>query len=120
MTRFAALLILFGSVLPQVLYVGHWPAPGVTNVSAEAVERAHDESASADSHGEGGGAHELHCHAGPSKCGGPQAMVGAVWVGEDSGLLGLDATPRAQSRDTAMLNVEAPFSRILQPPQPIA
>jgi hypothetical protein len=120
MTRFAALIILFGSILPQVLYVGHWPVPSVTNAAAEIVEHTHDKGAPVDTHDEGGTEHDLHCHTGPSKCSGAQAMTGAIWVGEDSGLLGLDATPRAQSSDVTTLNVEGPFTRVLRPPQPIA
>lgn len=119
MTRFAALAILFGSILPQVLNVGHWTAPGAT-----AAQVTHVQSTPAvpqsSGHDATGSEHDLHCHTGPSKCSGAQAMVGAVWIGEDSGLLGLDAPPRAQSRDTAILNADEPFARILHPPQAIA
>jgi hypothetical protein len=119
-TRFAALVILFGAIVPQALYVGHWPVPGVTSVTAEALLHAHEDAEGGHHQDEGSPEHELHCHAGPSKCGGPQAMVASVWVGEDSGLLGLDSTPRAQSSETATLSVDPPVSRILQPPQSAA
>lgn len=119
MTRFAALFILFASIAPQALYIGHWPVPGVVDVSAE--DTAHTHQLDADGHHDGSSPeHELHCHNGPSKCGGPQALVASVWAGEDSGLLGLDSTPRAQPSDTATLSVEPPVSRILQPPKTAA
>ena len=117
MARFAALIILFGSIVPQVLYVGHWPVPGVISVTAESEEHEHEVHSGFPNEGEGGIDHELHCHTGPSKCGGPQAMVSSVWVGEDSGLLGLDSTPRAQSTDNAALKLDPPSYSILQPPR---
>jgi hypothetical protein len=115
MTRFAALVILFSAIVPQALYVGHWPVPGVIDVTAESAVHEHG-----GEHHEGSPEHEMHCHMGPSKCGGPQAMVASVWIGEDAGLLGLDTTPRARSSETATFPVEPPVSRILQPPRTAA
>jgi hypothetical protein len=116
MTRFAALVILFGAILPQVLYVGHWPVPGVAQAGAPAVvEHTHGEGA--DHHGTTGGEHELHCHAGPAKCGGPQSMVASMWIGEDAGLLAFSDTPRISYTEAALPSVDPLVALILQPPQ---
>lgn len=120
MVRFAALVILFGAILPQILYVGHWAVPGVTGVGAQvALVHTHEELG-ADHHEASGAEHDMHCHAGPAKCGGPQAMVASVWIGEDAGLLALDDAPRALYSETVTLTVEPLVSRILQPPQSAA
>ena len=122
-SRFAALVILIGCILPQVTYLGHWPVPGVTSAIAESDE--HEAAAAPgqpaeDPEGEGGIEHELHCHTGPSKCGGPQAMVGSVWVGEDAGLLGLDNAPHAESGAGTLSRRDPFLTPILPPPRALA
>jgi hypothetical protein len=106
--RTGSLLILLSAVLPNTLYVGHGP---LSFDHGHAAEGAHDGASEAD------GEHAQHCHVGPSRCGGSQSMVGAWWVGEDSGLLSLDGPARAVPHSDSLRATDALPVRILQPPK---
>jgi len=103
-----AVFILLGAVLPNVAYVGHaQPAPPHDHAS-------HQSNAPTDSTGE---EHALHCHAGAAGCAGAQSTVGAVWVGEDSGLI-VPVGETRTTRDSAQPTIpEAPVFLILEPPR---
>jgi hypothetical protein len=103
--------ILLGVLLPNIVYLGHW---GVGDTAAH--EASHEHSASASDTSD---AHTLHCHAGLSKCAGAQAMIGALWVGEDAGLLTFDASPLPHFESAAVIPPESPVTRILQPPRAV-
>lgn len=106
--RLMAALVLVAAVLPNVLYVGHWSAPG--------PEAAHSHSTATPEESD---EHELHCHKGPSRCAGPQSLTGSLWVGEEAGLLALDAQPRQVDLIETTRRIEAPTARILQPPKTV-
>lgn len=65
-----ALLVLFLAVLPNVLYIGHLPLPGL-----DAEMHIHTPAEARD--------HANHCHLGPASCGDQPALVGTWWIGED-------------------------------------
>jgi hypothetical protein len=112
--RFGAFLVLLTAVLPNVTYVGHWSAPDAGAVAHTHVENSHGEQpdSSADDHAQ-------HCHTSPAGCSGPSAIAGSIWVGEDAGLLNLDAAPHTErvGMDYHALNTFG--SKILQPPRPL-
>lgn len=103
-----AVFILLGAVFPNVSYLGHTQAPPPHN------HATHQPNAPQNSSGE---EHALHCHTGPAGCAGAQAMIGAIWVGEDSGLI----TPAGETRttpDSSQPTIpEAPVFPILEPPR---
>lgn len=101
--------ILLGVLLPNVVYLGHWP---VGAEAAAAVEHEHGAPAGASTD-----EHTLHCHSGPSKCAGGQAMTGALWIGEDARLLDLESSARPQFESPVLIAPESPVTRILQPPR---
>jgi hypothetical protein len=104
--RFGAWFVLLAAVLPNVAYVGHWPGSGDGHSHAESHE-SHSEVID----------HALHCHVGPAKCVGGQAMVGAYWIGEDAGLLSLygpDVSIEAAQEGRALAGAA---QRLLHPPQ---
>ena len=105
-----AVFILLGAVLPNVAYVGHaQPAPPHDHAS-------HQSNAPQDSTGE---EHALHCHAGAAGCAGAQSTVGAIWVGEDSGLIAPVGETRT-THDSAQPTIpEAPVFPILEPPRAV-
>ncbi|MEX0683506.1 MAG: hypothetical protein WD904_04280 [Dehalococcoidia bacterium] len=107
--RSVARFILLGVLLPNFVYLGHW-----TTTGTEAHETTHHHrqpDAAADD------AHTLHCHTGISKCGGAQAMVGALWVGEDAGLFAPDDAPKPILLAPAAIAPEPPTLLLLQPPK---
>jgi hypothetical protein len=109
--------ILLGVVLPNVVYLGHW---GVESPSpAEPHAAAH--AASAHGHDASGGVseHELHCHAGPSKCGGPQALTGSLNVNEDAGLLTPAGSLISFTDSPDSFSPEPPAGRLLEPPRAV-
>ena len=103
--------ILLGVLLPNMVYLGHWGDGG-----AVAHETAHEHGTPADVTSD---EHTLHCHSGPSKCAGAQAMIGALWVGEDPGLLSTDGASRPQFGSAPQIAPETPVTRILQPPRAV-
>jgi len=106
--RAVAVLLLLGAVLPNVTYVGH--------IGAE----SHAHAAETASHGPPGPSadeHTLHCHTGPARCAGAQALVGAIWVGEEAGLLAPAAETSTTLDTITLLTPEAPVLRILEPPR---
>ena len=103
-----AVFILLGAVLPNVAYVGHaQPAPSHDHAS-------HQPNAPQDSTGE---EHALHCHAGAAGCAGAQSTVGAIWVGEDSGLIAPVSETRTTHDSSQPTMPEAPVFPILDPPR---
>jgi hypothetical protein len=108
LARAAAVFLLLGAVLPNVTYLGHI---GVDSHSHAAEAARHDPS------GENGEEHTLHCHTGPARCAGAQAMVGAIWVGEDAGLLAPAAETSTAIDSLTLTSPEAPVLRILEPPR---
>ena len=104
--RVGSWLILVFALLPAITYMGHWPL----GMDAH-VEAAPDSAAAAE--------HEAHCHGGVSRCAGGEAMVGSMWVGEDSGLLSLNSPHmRVETHDRTAAREGEP-SRILQPPRAV-
>lgn len=104
----AAVFILFGAVLPNLTFLGHMQ-PAASHSHA-----THQANTPQDSSGE---EHTLHCHAGPSSCAGAQSMVGAIWVGEDSGLIAPASGSRATPDFSQPTTPEAPVIRLLKPPR---
>jgi hypothetical protein len=103
-----AVFILLGAVLPNVAYLGHsQPAPSHDHSS-------HQPSAPQIPSSED---HALHCHAGPAGCAGAQSTVGAIWVGEDSGLIAPVSETRAAHDSSQPTKPEAPVFPILEPPR---
>jgi hypothetical protein len=103
-----AVFILLGAVLPNVLYLGH---------AQPAFSQSHAEHQSNTQQETSGEEHALHCHAGSAGCAGAQAMVGAIWVGEDSGLTPSANEARPISDASQPTAPEAPVSPILEPPR---
>ena len=138
--RFGAWFVLLTAVMPNVLYIGHWP--GVADAHTEATEREVRVAEEHSVHGWGmhahgaanaptapsentapepaGDEHSLHCHTGPAKCSGPQATIGSLSITEDSALLVFDAQFRELPSSDVMLTTEPEGSRILQPPRSTA
>jgi hypothetical protein len=111
-TRLFALFVLAAAMLPNILYIGHWGPP--TAAAHSHSQAAHHQPApEADEHAQ-------HCHTGPAKCAGPQALAGAIWVGEDAGLLGLNTTPRIIPISEELYVLDSFGSRLLQPPREAA
>jgi len=105
-----AVFILLGAVLPNVAYFGHaQPAPSHDHAS-------HQPNAPQNPAGE---EHALHCHAGPAGCAGAQSMVGAIWVGEDSGLIDQGSETRTTLDSSQPTTPEAPVFPILEPPRAV-
>ena len=103
-----AVFILFGAVLPNVGYLGHrQPTPSHDDAK-------HQPNAARDSSGE---EHALHCHAGPAGCPGAQAMVGAIWVGEDTRLIAPPSETRTPPNSSQPTTPDAPVFPILEPPR---
>jgi hypothetical protein len=98
--------ILLGVLLPNIAYLGHW---GVAE-SADAPAAGHAEKVPSEEHA-------LHCHAGPSKCAGPQAITGSIWVGQDSGLVTPDGAIRPFLEAPSVTAIEPPAARLLEPPR---
>jgi len=103
-----AVFILLGAVLPNVFYLGHaQPAPSHNHAT-------HQSNTPQDFSGE---EHALHCHAGPPGCAGAQSTVGAIWVGEDSGLIAPVSETRTSLDSSQPTIPEAPVFPILEPPR---
>jgi hypothetical protein len=141
MIRWGAWFVLLTAVLPNVMYVGHWP--GTADAHTEAPEppvRAVEEHSMRGGWGththHAGQArpetppdsprepaddeHSLHCHTGPAKCSGPQATIGSLSITEDSALLAFDAQLRELPSIAQSPKAEPIGSRILQPPRFVA
>ena len=103
MLRLGSWLILVFALLPGVTYMGHWSAGAGSHADA------HDSSSLTE--------HEAHCHGGLSKCAGAEAMVGTMWVGEESGLLSLTSPDLRVETSETVAAIEGELSRILQPPR---
>ena len=108
LTSIIAVFILLSAVLPNLSYLGH-PQSEPSHIHASGQSSAPG--------GSPGEEHKLHCHTGPAGCAGAQAMVGAIWVGEDSKLI----TPPSETRKTPdssqPTTPEAPVFQILEPPR---
>ncbi len=103
-----AVFILISAVLPNVGYLGHMqPTPSHNDA-------AHHPNTPQDSSGE---EHALHCHAGAAGCAGAQSTVGAIWVGEDSGLIAPVNETRTALDSSQPTIPEAPVFPILEPPR---
>ncbi len=103
-----AVFILLSAVLPNLVYLGHaQPAPSHDHASHQTI-------APQDSSGE---EHALHCHAGSASCAGAQSTVGAIWVGEDSGLIAPVSETRTALDSSQPTIPEAPVFPILEPPR---
>jgi hypothetical protein len=111
LVRLGAVFVLLAVVLPSVTYMGHWPIAGVHAHNDEAAPHTHSAPNSDE--------HASHCHVGPAKCAGSQAMVGSIWVGEDAGLLTLDAPHRRMETQHEARAADGVSVRLLQPPQPL-
>ncbi len=105
-----AVFILLGAVLPNVAYLGHGQSAPSHDHSS------HQPNAPQNAAGE---EHALHCHAGPAGCAGAQSMVGAIWVGEDSGLLAPGGETRTTLDSPQPTTPEAPVFLILEPPRAV-
>ena len=108
--RVGAWFLLAFAIAPNVFYLGHWQSPE----QAQAA-RVHTQQG-ANVEPETGG-HVEHCHTGPAKCGGGESMVGSLWVGEDAGLLVLDASVHEAPVATGFFSIEPAATPILQPPR---
>ena len=106
MIRIGSWLVLVLALLPAITYMGHWPAAGV-DLHAD----AHGPSTAAE--------HEAHCHGGVSHCAGGEAIVGSIWIGEESDLLSLNAPNMKVETNRLTAAVEGEPSIILQPPRAI-
>lgn len=104
LARVIAGILMIGAVLPGITYLDHMH-----------TETAHTHS-SAPSRSEGE-EHVLHCHTGGSSCAGAQALVGAIWVGEDPGLIAPGQQTSASRENTPLITPEAPVIGILDPPR---
>ncbi len=103
-----AVFILLGAVLPNVGYLGHAQTTPSHNHATQQSTTPQNSS---------GEEHALHCHAGPAGCAGAQSMVGAIWVGEDSGLIPPASETRTTPDSSQPTTPEAPVFRILKPPR---
>ena len=102
--RASAVFVLLVAVLPNVMYLGHGPtAPGHVHSAAEERQESDAE-------------HVQHCHVGPSKCSGPQSLVGTWWIGDEA--TPVDPPARAVDNGSSPLEaIPANISRSLRPPQ---
>jgi hypothetical protein len=103
--RAGAVFVLLAAVLPNITYLGHGPtAPQHIHAGATTQSEQTD------------GDHVQHCHVGPSKCSGPQSLVGTWWIGDDA--TPADAPERAVDSGRSPLEATpANVSRSLHPPQ---
>jgi hypothetical protein len=106
-----AVFILFGAVLPNVGYLGHTQPTPSHNHATQQPNTPQDSSS--------GEEHTLHCHAGPAGCAGAQAMVGAIWVGEDSKLIAPPSETRTAPYSSQPSTPEAHVFPILEPPRTV-
>jgi hypothetical protein len=98
--RLGAAFIMVGAMLPNVTFLGHWPADQThSHVTGQADAQSHAD----------------HCHDGPSSCG-PHALVGTWWVG-DGETISLDSAPRLVAGSEDETAAEVFPSRVLRPPQ---
>ncbi len=100
--RISALLVLLGAVLPNVLYVGHWPIFGETHehLSPEEAEE-----------------HAEHCHLAPAKCSGEATLTGTWSLGGDSVSITVDGTPVKLELANYIVRHDDPVTRIERPPR---
>jgi len=97
----ALLALLFG-ILPNVLYLGHWPLPGGQgHESIDTQEEARE--------------HAAHCHLGPSDCSDSPSLGQSLLVPAtvafslpESGLLPLIETPQELAFTTASPRIKKP------------
>lgn len=98
--RIGAVFIMVGAILPNVAFLGHWPADEPhSHVAGEAQAQSHAD----------------HCHEGTSACG-PHALVGSWWVG-DGEAISLDGEPKLAAGTEEVAETEPFASRTLKPPQ---
>lgn len=103
--RWGAIFVLLMVLLPNVAYVGHWSPFGSTTHA----HSLHTEPQETD--------HAAHCHEGPARCGGPQAIVGTWWIGDDPNPISTEEPHLTlQSADHATA-IEPHSDRILRPPR---
>jgi hypothetical protein len=113
LVRLGAWLILAFVLLPNILYMGHWPE------MAGAGHDHHDEAAmpvDPGAHDSETEDHAAHCHVGPAHCGGGESMIGTPFVGEETGL----ALPGHESKintESLLAALNGHATPILQPPR---
>lgn len=73
--RLASLFVLIFAVLPNVLYLGHLPLPGLSNEP----EHIHTPAQAQE--------HTEHCHLGPSSCSDQPSLSGVWWLAGSSNLV---------------------------------
>jgi hypothetical protein len=99
----ASVIVLLLAVLPNLLYVGHWPLPGT---------RVHELQSRADIE-----EHAAHCHLGLSHCLARQSLDTSVWIAQRATELGLDAEPRQVEFAPTLVYRESPFTVTKPPPR---
>jgi len=98
-------LILLLAVLPNVLYLGHWPIPGI----AGEPRQIHSEAEAQQ--------HAAHCHLGPSTCTDQPSLVGTWWIGDDAWSLRFDKEPQRVESYDQLVTLEAPVFHLKPPPR---
>jgi hypothetical protein len=74
MVRMGAWLVLLMAMMPNVLYVGHWPTTG----AADGHVHAHAPAPPAETE------HAEHCHGDTSQCDAPSLVLVTWVIGESS------------------------------------
>lgn len=100
-----SLLILLLAVLPNVLYLGHWPIPGM----ASDVHQFQSEAETRE--------HAIHCHLGPSQCSDQPGSVGVWWLTHDQWSLSLDDEPQRVESHAYQTFPKPVVSRLTPPPR---
>lgn len=110
--RLGAWLILVLALMPNISYMGHW-----TEMAGAA--HAPDHHAETADHAAGPDAeqHAAHCHAGPSRCGGGESMIGTPFVGEDTEGLALPGREIKIDTERMLIPLSGHATPILQPPR---
>ena len=109
--QLSCFFVLVMAVIPSVTFFGHWEVQPLDEHSHVAATAPFTPQEGDD------GEHTSHCHVGPASCAGGVAMVGAIWIGEDAGLLAMNGSQQRLWTGHVTPQHEAPTSRILQPPQ---
>lgn len=98
--RVMAMVVLLGTILPNVTYVGHWTVRGLGNATATAEASTHD--------------HANHCH-GPSACA-DQPAYSLQWWRDNQKALVLDGDPERAQAPEAVPSPTEPTIAPLDPP----
>lgn len=103
--RIMSVVVLLGAILPNVLYLGHWPIRGVHGTHTHVHSDQQSQS------------HASHCHYGPASCFDQPLVSTDWWLSDDQWSTLFDNEPQRVESYTDDITLESPVFRLKPPPR---